>query len=281
MSRFMSAPAKIACFLAGGATSALLTIGAATGAQSAAIPDFQSGEAGWIATLNDLGPPASGPGPVTFDKAHPYVPNNRGAQPTWRIADIGSPILKPWAAQQMRQANEKILAGGIAFTPRSSCMPAGVPGFSHFIVEPIYIVQSPKEVLMVYSGDQQVRRIHMNVPHSRNPKPSWYGESVGRYENGDTLVVDTIGFNAKTFVDNYRTPHTEKLHVEERYRIVDGGRMLQVDIRIEDPDAFNSPWSGVQRYRRVEQGPLHEEVCAENNTGLFDYNIPQAGKPDF
>jgi len=55
--------------------------------------------------------------------------------------------------------------------------------------------------------DQQIRHIYMNVPHSKNLKPSWYGESVGHYE-GDTLVVDTIGLNDKTFVDNYRTPHT-------------------------------------------------------------------------
>ena len=68
---------------------------------------------------------------------------------------------------------------------------------------------------MIHSGNEEVRRIHLDVPHSANPKPSWYGESVGHYE-GDTLVVDTIGLNDKTFIDNYRTPHTEKLHVGER-----------------------------------------------------------------
>jgi hypothetical protein len=60
------------------------------------------------------------------------------------------------------------------------------------------------------AGDQQVRRVWMNVPHTANPKPSWYGESVGHYE-GDSLVVDTIGLNDRTFLDNFRTPHTEKL----------------------------------------------------------------------
>jgi hypothetical protein len=71
-------------------------------------------------------------------------------------------------------------------------------------------------------------------------------ESVGHYE-GDMLVVDTIGLNDKTFVDNFRTPHTEKPHVVERFRLVDGGKAMQVDITFDDPDAFNAPWSVLQR----------------------------------
>src|SRR5438876_80733 len=86
---------------------------------------------------------------------------------------------------------------------------------------------SSGQVVMVYSGDAQVRRVYLNVPHSENPQPTWYGESVGHYE-GDTLVVDTIGMNDKTFVDNYRTPHTTKLHVVERWRVVEEGKTLEV-----------------------------------------------------
>jgi hypothetical protein len=93
-------------------------------------------------------------------------------------------------------------------------------------------------------------------------------------------VVDTIGLNDRTSVDNYRTPHTEKLHVAERWKLTDGGKMLEVNIRMEDPDAFNEPWSAIRRYRRVQQEML-EEVCAENNRHLFDYHIPVANKPDF
>jgi hypothetical protein len=69
------------------------------------------------------------------------------------------------------------------------------------------------QVTMVFSGDEQVRRVYLDVPHSGHLKPSWYGESVGHYEGGDTLVVDTIGQNDKTFLDGFHTPHTEKLHV--------------------------------------------------------------------
>jgi hypothetical protein len=144
---------------------------------------------------------------------------------------------------------------------------------------PIFFVQTPKEVWMIYSGNQEVRRIYLDVPHSENPKPSWYGESVGHYED-DTLVVDTIGLNDKTFVDNFRTPHTEKLHVVERFKLIDGGRALEANIKIEDPDAFVEPWSAIQRYERVQQ-PMLESVCAENNRHLFDYHIPEAETADF
>ena len=90
----------------------------------------------------------------------------------------------------------------------------------------------------------------MNVPHSANPKPSWYGESVGHYE-GDTLVVDTVGFNDKTFVDSYRTPHTDKLHVVERFRLIDGGNTLEVAFTVDDPGTFYQPWSGTRNRHRV------------------------------
>jgi hypothetical protein len=149
-----------------------------------------------------------------------------------------------------------------------------------FIIEPIFFVQSPNKVLMIHSGNEEVRHIYLDVPHSENPKSSWYGESVGHYE-GDTLVIDTIGLNDKTFVDNYRTPHTEKLHVVERWKMIDDGKMLEVDIRVEDPDAFNAPWSAIQRYRRAQPRQLGEEACAENNAHLFDYRIPVADKADF
>ena len=141
---------------------------------------------------------------------------------------------------------------------------------------PHFIVQTPTQVIMLEEQGQQVRRIRLNVPHSENPKPSWYGESVGRYE-GDTLVIDTIGLNAKTVVDIYRTPHTEQLHVVERWRKIDGGKTMVVVFTVEDPGAFYKPWTAKRRYRLAGQEPL-EKICAENNTNLFDYRMPEASK---
>jgi hypothetical protein len=128
-----------------------------------------------------------------------------------------------------------------------------------------------------------VRHVYLNVAHSPNLKPSWFGESVGYYE-GDTLVVDTIGLNDKTFVDNFRTPHTEKLHVVQRFQLVDGGKMLEVKLHVEDPGAFTTPWDAIQRYRRVDDSPMVEETCAEGSFNYFNQDaepIPQADKADF
>jgi hypothetical protein len=270
-------------FLAGSVLAGLIVAtltGEAAAQQKDAPPDFSSNQVAWFGIGGDFVGVPGGPPIVTNDQAHPYVPNGAGAQPTYRIADLSNSNLKPWVKEVMKKDNDEVLAGKIAYTARSSCKPAGVPGFMSFgMFQPVYFVQSPKEVLIIFSGDQQVRRVYLDVPHSANPKPSWYGESVGYYE-GETLVVDTIGLNDKTFVDNYRTPHTTKLHVVERWKMVNDGKMLEVNFRAEDPDTFNEPWMAMRRYRRVQQAMV-EEVCAENNRHLFDYRIPVANKPDF
>ena len=273
--------------VAGGVLFAL--IGAAPIASSVAQPkpappDFSSNFAGWVG-LNGAGPffepvPGRLP-PVVSDPAHPFVPNGTSAQPSFRIADLSNPNLKPWVKEHMKKDIDEVLAGKIAFTPSSSCVPAGVPFFMGYGgPNPIVFLQTPKEVWLIFMSDQQVRRIYLDVPHSAHPKPSWYGESVGHYE-GDTLVIDTIGMNDKTVVDIYRTPHTEKLHVVERWRMVDGGKAMEAVFTVDDPDAFYQPWTGMRRYRRAQQE--HDEiVCAENNSNnIFDYHIPKAEKPDF
>lgn len=250
------------------------------------IPELASADFGWAKIADDFQSPLAGPGPVTFEKGHPYIPNNdRGEQVTVRIADLTNPILQPWAVERMRKANESAAAGKEAFEARASCRPGGVPGFLVMgRVNPLYFVQTPKTVVMINEGGPEVRHIYMNAPHSPHPKPSPYGESVGHYEGGDTLVIDTIGLSDETFVDNYRTPHTTQLHVVERFKLTDSGKTLQVTINVEDPGAFNMPWSARQTYRRSHEEPILETICAENNSVIFDAAvspIPQADKPDF
>jgi hypothetical protein len=90
--------------------------------------------------------------------------------------------------------------------------------------------------------------------------------------------------NDKTFVDNYRTPHTDRLHVVEHWRLVDGGRTLQVAITVDDPGAFTTQWKAIQRFRRFDEGGMLETICAENNLAYFGFDvvpIPQSSKPDF
>ena len=280
MSLFTSTEKLFASSILVGMTAAALAA-QAVAQEKAAPPDFSSDNVGWVG-LNGGGPfyepvPGRIP-PVAQDPAHPFVPNGVGRQPTFRIADLTNPNLKPWVKERMKQDNDEVLAGKVAFTPGSSCMPAGVPGFMGYGgPNPTYFLQTAKEVWIIHS--EQVRRVYMDVPHSENPKPSWYGESVGHYE-GDTLVVDTIGQTEKSFVDVYRTPHTDKLHVVERWRIVDDGKMMEATFTVDDPDAFYQPWSAMRRYRRAQR-EITENICAENNQHLFDYHIPTASKPDF
>jgi hypothetical protein len=215
---------------------------------------------------------------------HPYVPNGAGKQQTSRIADLANPILKPWVIEQMAKPNADVRAGKVPFIARERCWPTGVPGFLIFAhAAGMYVVQTEKEILIIQELDQQTRHIYMNVGHSKNPKPSWYGESVGHFE-GDELVVDTIGMNNKSFVDNYRTPHTDQIHVVERFRIIEGGKTLQVTATVEDPGAYNMPWSAVQRWKRGPYRDVLEQICAENSESFYDYDvvpIPRAAKPDF
>jgi hypothetical protein len=304
----MSRPA--ASFTAGVLASAVSLVGSAMAQNipSNFAPNFApSADIGWYAYNRQFIPPASGPGPVQQDPARPYVTNDEfrvtGRQPTQQLADLNSPILKPWAREVVRKRNELVLAGKPVNPPHASCWPVGVPGFLlRPMTQAMYFIQTPKVVVMILSSKQEIRHIYLTDKHSANIKPSWYGESIGRYE-GDTLVVDTIGIDERTWVDGFGTPHTKDLHVVERFHLIEDGAVLEANVRVEDPGAFTMPWSGIQRFRQYEaavrqmpieriaqlasapEGPLRELICAENPTSFFAnqpaVQIPTAVKPDF
>ena len=250
-----------------------------------AVPKLGFSEFGWFPVSDDFQPPLSGPGPVLSDPAHPYLSNQTGQQPTFRIADLTNPILQPWAKDSLRKTNEETRAGKPPYSPRETCWFAGVPGYDVFSrLRPVYFLQTPTQVTIINEGDAQMRRVYLNAPHTSNPKPSWYGESVGHYENGDTLVVDTIGLNTKTFIDLYLTPHTERLHVVERFKLLPNGKMIELSITVEDEGAFTMPWSARQTYNQEPQAQMEEAICAENNVDVFNQGYvppPEAKQPDF
>jgi hypothetical protein len=259
----------------------------AYGADSETVPNFSpDSTTGWLAQDDEFIPPPSGPGPIVSDPAHPYIsfykfPTN--PRPSFRVADLTNPILQPWARERLRNVNERSLSGKIVAIPKERCWPVGVPAFLILPATPVYFLQTAKDVWMIWMQDHQVRHVSLDVPHAANARPSWYGDSVGHYD-GDTLVVDTVGITTKTYVDNYQTPHTDQLHVIERFHMIDEGKMLEVNVRVEDPGAFTTPWNAIQRYRRVNRGPLSEVVCAENNGDHFHHDLepmPEADKPEF
>jgi len=252
-----------------------------------ATPNFavDSGT-GWLAQDDEFIVPSSGPGPIRSDPAHPYISfykMPRNPHPAFRVADLSNPILQPWTREELGKANARAQSGKVASIPKERCWPVGVPAFLLLPATPIYFIQTPKQVAMIWMQDHQVRSVYLDAPHSPKITPSWFGESVGHYQ-GDTLVVDTVGLSTRTFVDNYLTPHTDQLHVVERFRMVNDGKTLEVNVHVEDPGAFTTPWDAIQRYRRVEHAPMMEVVCAENNGDVFHQDLdpmPQADRPDF
>jgi hypothetical protein len=290
--RLIGAFAVGACILAGADGIAF----AQTGGK---VPEFASNPSTWAwvrvradgrnALYGDgwLDPPAGLRGPIKNHPDHPLQGNNDrvGRQVTVAIGNHLDPILKPWAAEQMRISNEEVLSGkrGMPFLATSRCYPGSIPGQLLWTTEPFYFVQNPKMVHMVWQRDSLSRRIAMTDKHSEYVKPSWFGESIGRYENGE-LVVDTIGLSTKlSFIDMFRTPHTEKLRVTERFKLTADDKFLEVFVKVEDEDTFNEPMYMAARWRK-QQGDWKEFICAENNSDHFSHNLfplPTAKRPDF
>jgi hypothetical protein len=253
------------------------------------IPELASTSFAWLSLGADWrDPPAGLRGPIKPDPDHPFQGNigANGRQVTLRLGNYKDPVLKPWAASQMKASNDEALSGkvGVPFAAQARCYPGGVPGQLLYPAEPFYFIQTPKQVWMIWQRDQMVRRVFLTDKHSEKVKPSWFGESIGHYENGDTLVIDTVGLSTEnSYIDNFRTPHTTKLHVVERIKVAADGKGLEALAKVEDPDTFNEPLHMVQRWRKVEN-PLYETVCAENNGDHFNQNlfpIPEAKKFDF
>jgi hypothetical protein len=271
-------------------------------AAKSAIPAFLSNPAniGWVRIRTDgrnalygdgwLNPPAGLRGPIRDDPNHPLqgnVDRGPGRQVTLAMGNYADPILKPWAADAMRQSNEEVLTGkrGMPFLATSRCYPGSVPGQLLWTTEPFFFFPDPKAnvIYMFWERDSLVRRIYLADQHSEQVKPSWFGESIGRYE-GNELVVDTVGLKSGlSYLDMYRTPHSEKLHVTERYKLSGDGKFLEVLVKIEDPDAFNEPMYMTTRWRKQDR-PWREFICAENNGDRFSHNLfplPEAKTPDF
>ena len=238
-------------------------------------------------------PPGAAHGPILTDPAYPYnsqIQNGglfRGGDFQVAIVNAKDPVLKPWAAKQMEERNQDLLAGKHTegFVAQSRCWPGGVPGQDLFL-EPVYFLQKPNEVIIMWQRNNFVRHVKLTDKHSANVKPSWFGESIGHYENGDTLVVDTIGIASGKYhqVDNFGTPHTDKLHTVERFTIAKDGKKLNATITVEDPDTFNAPLTLRQEWRRTNL-EYEESICAEdggrNPLGYKLEPIPSAAKADF
>lgn len=146
--------------------------------------------------------------------------------------------------------------------PTARCLPLGLPG-PMLLAMPVKIVQTPGLILVLQEADSLHRQIYTDGrPLPVNPQPSWAGYSVGRWER-DTLVVDTSGFNDKSWLDVGGHPHSEALRLEERFHRRDFGHM-DVAVNITDPVTFTRPFTIQFKERLLPDNDILETVCAEN-----------------
>jgi len=166
---------------------------------------------------------------------------------------------QPWAEKVYQQHKDNISKDD----PEARCLPPGVPRMTT-TPYPFRIMQTPGLTLIVYEGGAHVwRQIFTDGrPHSEDPNPSWLGESIGHWE-GDTFVIDTIGLNGKTWLDEEGLPTTESLHVTEKIRRPDFGH-LEIENIVDDPKAYTKPWS-FTTHPVMLKGELMEYICQENN----------------
>src|SRR5579864_325787 len=179
------------------------------------------------------------------------------------------PLMTPWAEEKFKANKPNVGPNSVSITesndPILQCFPPGVPRIYLIRGEPVEIANIPGRVLMLFEYDHYVRNIYTDGrQHPKDLNPSWMGDSIGKWD-GDTLVVDTVGFNDKTWLDNDGHPHTEDLHVVERLRRVNHDT-LTIDTTIEDPKAYTKPWGGRATYELKPDWNLGEMVCADNVT---------------
>ena len=294
-----------------GFLSAAMFACASSAAQNGpAIPEL-TGD--WARQAFEFEQPASGPGPIV-NLTH--KPTGIGSNFNIPVGDYNNPILKPAAAERVKQLGQLSLSG-IAFpNPSNHCLIESPPFVLH-LQRRIQMMQRPNEVIITYEQTPQARFIRLNSQHPARVTPSWSGDSIGHYE-GDTLVVDTVGVKVGpwSMIDIFGTPHSEAMHLIERYRLVDyevakaatekaireqgypganainegvmfdthyTGKGLQVQFTVDDPNVFTAPWSAAVTYRRAADEWV-EYVCPENTREYYgnkDTDIPTAGKQDF
>jgi hypothetical protein len=186
----------------------------------------------------------------------------------------GRPVYKPEYVAKVKDLDEH----QVEKDPAWYCQPPGFPR----IGPPQKIVQTPKELVFLYDdlSGNFFRVVRMNAAHRTDIEPSAHGDSVGRWE-GDTLVVDVVGFNEATWLDYFGHPHTDQLHVVERFSRPNKGT-LHYEALIDDPGAYTKPFTVAWDIPWRANGELTEYICQENNKYLQrltdDFGQPIFGK---
>ena len=232
---------------------------------------------------------APGASSKAADLSGDWTPDGKrgGIGQSQSIADIGGRLrgkepdipYQPWALEATMK--EKPSTGPNPMFGESTdpqilyCEPPGVPHIYNWPIKTKFI-QTPEAVYILHELGPFFRVVWLNSKHPEDPDPQWWGHSIGHYENGDTLVVDTVGFTDKTWLDQMAHPNTEKLHLTERYKRVDA-TTLELDMVIDDPGAYTKPWNSHRNFTLSKTGFLrYQQICSTRENQRFLDNL---GKP--
>jgi len=227
-------------------------------------------------------PPTAKKGPPAPQGPTPRLPSGRADfSGVWRPGDIFliediSLGLKPGETVPLNDWGKAEMAKHLSKNdPEANCLPTGVPRHAPY---PWKIVETPPYIYFLFEGNiHSYRQIFMDGrPHPNDPNPTWYGHSVGKWE-GDTLVIDTVGFNDLFWFDFVGHPHTERLHTTERYTRKDLGTLLE-EVTIDDPGAYTRPFTIHASHRLLPNDELMEYICQENQRDT-QHLVGPAGRP--
>ena len=199
----------------------------------------------------------TGPAPRTREGK----PDLTGVWFAQRTVDPGTPEPLPWAEKLYQES----VANNSKDAPGAHCLTRGITAAGALF--PFELVQTPARLVMLFEDDiPSHRTVYLDGRgHPKDPNPDWMGHSIGHWE-GDTLVVDSVGFNDKTWLDSQGHRHTEMLHVTERFRRPDLGH-LEIELTIDDPGAYAKPWI-IQRVADLDPNDeIGEYVCIERDAG--------------
>lgn len=197
------------------------------------------------------------------------------------IAPVGGEVpFQPWSKEVYESVSADMDAGRLFVDNRTLCLPDGGVDvmFPPYLMQ---LVQTPTRLHLLHEFNSQMRTVYIDAEHPTDPKPSWYGHSVGRWD-GDVLTVETIGYNDRTplmtlfqgLSRRTNVPHTDSLRVVERFSLSDDGSTMTNRMTFDDPGTYTEPWTIEIAYTRLEDERLAEFVCADDPRLLEADNPP-------
>jgi hypothetical protein len=175
---------------------------------------------------------------------HPYVPDMTKDGPNQKGA--GALPFTPWGENNFKNYDVS------KFDYTGHCLPFGLMRSVNVGGYPIQIVQYGQYLALLFEQNTWFHVVAMGRDHSKNLEPTWFGDSVGKWD-GDTLIIDTIGFNGRTRLDTIGHPHSDQMHIVERYQYTDPDH-LAYEVTVDDPKTYTKPWKNSRTFTRMKPG---------------------------